>query len=210
MSAAEGPETEGRRSPSCPATAAVRRTRRIDGNRISYGDGRQRQQPVRDARSGLLGETDFVTPGKAPCEAKYETFVTKNRSKKTKPPRNRRLQRNETAGSAREDLRRRIPRNHASARHLRGARSCRGGEGDLKWFRDKVQKVGDADVKGRPPRRTARSSSTRSRRAKATTCARPRRDPLDRTADRLADGCPRASERDRRGTGRFSTSSGRC
>jgi hypothetical protein len=89
-------------------------------------------------------ETDIVTPGKAPCKAKYQGFVTKTFEEDTAPYEAALAEIHVLAPTAKVFV-----VGYPEITPKQGG--CTGAipwtPGDLKWFRDKVQKVGNADLK---------------------------------------------------------------
>jgi hypothetical protein len=109
---------------------------------ISYGMGGNDNNLFGTLVQGCT-ETDLTTPGKDPCREKYESFVKESFEKDKAPQEQALREMKELAPHAKvfvvgyPEI---TPKKGTCERQLPWA------EGDLKWFRNDVQKVGNADI----------------------------------------------------------------
>jgi hypothetical protein len=110
---------------------------------ISYGMGGNDNNLFGTLVQGC-SETDISTPGKAPCEAKYEAFVKESFEKDKAPQEQALREMKELAPHAKVFV---VGYPEITPKKGFCPAQLPWTEGDLKWFRNKVQNVGNADIK---------------------------------------------------------------
>ncbi len=110
---------------------------------ISYGMGGNDNNLFGTLVQGC-SELDIHTPGKAPCKAKYEAFVKESFEKDKAPQEQALKEMKELAPHAKVFV---VGYPEITPKKGICPAALPWTEGDLKWFRNEVQKVGNADIK---------------------------------------------------------------